>query len=178
MPCRALLLLLAFCCAAFGCSRAAGPASGSLPDAKPMELTPVVDGLLPQHRGEAPIVEKVSCPPRSDCLTSRVYRDGTLYYLVDAGGTEPSKRWRMIARITPQGVESLEKLYASLCGKVDPVLGNDAGSELHRVTVPGCTQEFVVTGIPSGGLARIGEANDIINRSVIPGSAPAAPTAP
>lgn len=117
-------------------------------------------------------MEKVNCPPRSMCLTSRVYRDGTLYYLVAVKGAEAAVRWNPIGRLSSEGVESLDKLYASLCGQVDPVMANDTGSELHRVNVPGCAQEFVVTGIPSGNLARIREATDIINRSIQPGSAP------
>ncbi len=112
----------------------------------------------------------VSCPPGGPCLTSRVYPDGALYYLAEEPGA--AAHWNPIAQLSSEGTHALEALYAELCGRTDPVMANDSGSVLHRVTSPGCTREFVVTGIPSGDLARIGEATDIINRSVQPARPP------
>lgn len=160
---RALLLLTALSCVALGCSRTRkeGP--------KPVALTAATEGLSAQHAAATPVLERISCPPRSNCLTSRVYRDGTLYYLLEPADAAPP-RWNRIARMSSDGVQKLEKLYASLCGKEDPVLGNDSGSDHHRVSVPGCTAEFVVTGIPAGELAPIQQVTEIINTSIIPGS--------
>lgn len=161
--CGCALMLIGLACIPLGCSREPKPSP------KPVTLIAVREGLAVQHAEATPLLERISCPPSSGCLTSRVYRDGTLYYLVKPGDEAPP-RWNRIARLSESGVASLEKLYASLCGKEDPVLGNDSGSDRHRVHVPGCTQEFVVTGIPAGGLAPIQQANELINTSVIPGS--------
>lgn len=166
---RHLLMVAALLCALPGCSRAGNSPPERKVEPKPVQLMTIVEGLSPKHLGGPPILERISCPPRANCLTSRVYRDGTLYYLMDPSDAAPP-RWNRIARLSPAGIESLEKLYVSVCGKEDPVLGNDAGSDRHRVNVPGCTQEFVITGIPAGGLAPLQGATDIINKSVIPGS--------
>lgn len=164
-PAIALAVLL---WAVTGCQRAG---SGATEAPQPLHLTPVVEGLRPGHTGAPPLVEMVSCPPGGPCLTSRVYRDGALYYLADEPGGVA--HWNPIAQLSPEGTRSLEALYAELCGRTDPVMADDHGSMLHRVTSPGCTQELVVTGIPSGELARIEEATDIINRSIL--RAPAVP---
>jgi len=158
-----VLMLAVSGCAPFGCSR------DRKPEPAPVQWMTAKDGLSGEHQGATPMLERTSCPPRASCLTSRVYRDGTLYYLKEASDAGPA-RWNRIAQLTTAGVQSLEKLYASLCGKEDPVLGNDVGSDRHRVSVPGCTHEFVVTGIPSGELAPIQQATELINSSVIPGS--------
>jgi hypothetical protein len=141
---------------------------------KALQLTPATDGLPQQHLRETPLLERLSCPPRADCHTSRVYRDGTLYYLAEAKDAGTATRWTWIGMLSPEGVQSLERLYVSLCAEVDPVLGNDAGSDVHRVTVPGCTREFVITGIASGGLAPIEQATNIINGSMQRGVHPPA----
>jgi hypothetical protein len=142
---------------------------------QPATLTPVVDGLTPLHLREPPVVERVSCPPQASCLTSRVYGDGTLYYLVGSEDAATTRRWNRIGQLTPEGVRKLQELYASLCGQVDPVLANDAGSDRHRVSVPGCNSELTVTGLPSGGLAPIAQVDDILARSMRPIPRQAAP---
>ncbi|MBI5536993.1 MAG: hypothetical protein HY898_30005 [Deltaproteobacteria bacterium] len=160
--------MVALCLAVIGCSRGKDGGAGS----KPIAWSPVVPGLAPEHTTQTPFLEKVYCAPRTDvrtadCLTSRVYEDGALYYLA------PSKdRWNAVGRVSSKGVQELQGLYASLCGKQDPVLANDSGSEVHRVRVPGCSQEFVVTGVASGDLAPISQSTVILNRSMVPGSAP------
>ena len=163
---RALATVLAMLLCGAGCD-SLGLGFVRVP-AAPLQLTPVSEGLRTEHTTGAPLVEMVSCAPGGVCLTSRVYRDGTLYYLAEEPGGGAPTRWNPIAQLTAEGTQSLEDLYVELCGRTDPVLGNDAGSVLHRVTSPGCTQEFVVTGVPEGDLARISEATDIINRSVRP----------
>ncbi len=146
-----------------------------------IKLHSATAGLLPRHSGETPLLEKVACIPpsraggKSRCHLQRVYGDGSLYLLPRAGG---SGSWHHLARLKPGTVKRLSRLFQEVCKGSDPTYGNDNGSFVYRVQVPGCTRELVVTGIPAGGLKRLSEVAPLINGNMIPGSSEAKPAAP
>ena len=75
-------------------------------------------------------------------------------------------------------MQRLSKLFQEVCRGSDPVHGNDKGSFIYRVHVPGCTRALVVTGIPAGSLKRLSEVATLINGNLIPGSSEAKPARP
>jgi hypothetical protein len=139
----------------------------------------VSEGLLPRHVDAVPLLEKVACIPpvepgkEASCGTQRVYRDGDLYMLTD----DATKSWFHLGKLEPGTPEKLEALFAELCDGEDPVMGNDNGRFIYRVTSETCTREFVVVGFPQGTLERIGSVTDIINGAIQQGTSEAAKAA-
>ncbi len=169
-PVTTVLLAAVLLGLTLGCSQP-GPSVDEPPVQKSMKLTPVVDGLSPAHRAEVPLLEMVAYTPPSTrpgeptAHTSRVYRDGSYYLLQSAEGAGAG-RWAYLSSVKPEGITRLEELFGAVCEGSDPLYGNDEGGSVYRVTTPGCTREFVVTGVPSGDLARLADVTDIISHNM------------
>lgn len=126
-------------------------------------LSPVVEGLGETHRSALPILERQICIPAVEhgdppaCHRDRVYADGARYLLMN-------ESWLAVRPVSPESMRALTALYGDACDGVDPVFGNDDGSEIHLVNLETCHARLVVTGIAAGGLARLREVPTLLER--------------
>ena len=163
-----VLAILAFALSSCGSSSSAEPAEPAGDDARFEQelreaINPVVEGLADAHRSELPALELEICIPaveRGDppsCHRDRVYADGARYLLT-------TESWFAVRPVSPEGMAALGQLYGEVCDGVDPVFGNDTGSEIHLVHFETCHARLVVTGIPSGRLARLRDVPTLLQR--------------
>jgi hypothetical protein len=145
-------------------------ASNGTPTTK--SFLPISAGLTPAHRHEAPLFEKTYVPPRQGArLVSRVYADGSLYYLSQArepgGADDADKTWNAISRLTDKGLSDLREALEACC-KIESNPRLDAGTVVWKVSCAGRIHEVVVSGVPEGNEKRFDRVDAILNTSLRP----------
>ncbi|NQU52324.1 MAG: hypothetical protein HQ522_07265, partial [Bacteroidetes bacterium] len=72
------------------------------------------------HQNETPLFEKINIPPDyGSRLVSRVYTDGSLYYLSQARESDSSmdmnESWNFISTVSASGINKIRKTLAKCC---------------------------------------------------------------
>ena len=88
-----------------------------------VELIKNTDGLKPQHVPGIPIFEKMYMPPEyGDKLISRVYSDGSLYYLAQPRGNSEyfvqGEKWSFIGCLSKKGTKDIELKIDRICKNI------------------------------------------------------------
>jgi len=117
-------------------------------------------GLKEKHKKEQPLFEKTYTPPSyGDKMVSRLYRDGSLYFL------SPQKTWAVISVLTSEGLDEmnivLAKCYQLKTRHVRD--GNIQGSVSWKLFPENEMKEIFVVGIPDKGFDAFQKINHILN---------------
>lgn len=109
------------------------------------------DGLKSQHMSEVPLFEKVYMPLEyGNKLISRVYRDGSLYYLEqpreDFEYFVKGEEWSFIGNLSEKGIKGIESIINSICKSTPQFsLQNHAVYEFHwKLNCDDGMREFVI----------------------------------
>ncbi len=134
-----------------------------------IQFIETTEGLKAEHKNISPLLEKVFCPPQSiTCETSRVYPDGSLYFLME---DEAGKQmWGLLTTVKPAGLKQLEDLFDACCAiKTPPDANqNDLGSTIYRFNSSKCQKEVLIRGISYGKYEELMEVTNIINGNLMP----------
>ncbi len=131
----------------------------------------VSDGIQPAHQSQSPVLEQVLCAPEKDgCETSRIYPDGSLYFLVSPSDSIPDPLWVRITRIKPTGVAEILALLERICAVAQEPTpqGGDQGSATYRIHTDHCERELLITGVPSGAFQDLAQLPTLINGNLLP----------
>ncbi|MFY9152174.1 MAG: hypothetical protein WAO52_09180 [Prolixibacteraceae bacterium] len=127
-------------------------------------------GLKDQHQKKNPLYEKMYfAPGSSSTLTSRLYDDGSLYYLSDIKLENTTGQfWIYISSVSENGMQLIHHIIESFLNLTEeiPVSGNSAGSVIWKFYFSGKIHETVVTGIPYGKFRILTEIDDAINANI------------
>jgi hypothetical protein len=128
------------------------------------------DGLKPQHISEMPLFEKVYTPLEyGDKLVSRVYNDGSLYYLTqDRENFEyvvKGEEWKFIGYLSEKGIKEIKLKIDAICKNILPIsLQNNAFYELHwKMNCKGEMHEFVISDVSHDQNEMFDEITEIVN---------------
>ena len=114
----------------------------------------VTKGLKDTHQEEFPLFEKTYVPPgMGNRHISRLYADGSLYYLISSISHENSDepdRWNYISAVTERGMEGIRNLLASVCQlKINRNFSaNNMGAIIWKVICDNQVKEFIIAGLP------------------------------
>jgi len=132
-----------------------------------------IKGLKPQHQEEIPLFEKTYIPPSiGNHLVSRVYADGSLYYLSHSGESsclnDTDEKWNYISSVSEKGVlgirDILKKCY-NLPLAVSAV-ANASGATIWKIPRDGRILRIEIFGVPEGDLKIFNEIDFLINTNI------------
>lgn len=134
-----------------------------------------INGLKLNHQDEIPLFEKTYIPPDyGSKLISRVYPDGSLYYLSLARETDNmdsiSEKWNFISALTVKGKNEIRSLLEECC-KMKSLIKNDGnvnGAIIWKVQCQSHIHEILFTGIPDGSYQFLQKIDDLISLNLQP----------
>lgn len=131
-------------------------------------------GLKLHHQKENPLFEKTYIPPlRGAKLVSRVYADGSLYYLSRENYPETLEsketHWNFISSVSGIGIELIKNLLEKGCGinHEIPPSGNSMGAVMWKISCESGIREIVIPGIPSGKFRIFSDIDEAVNSNII-----------
>ncbi|HCY41492.1 MAG TPA: hypothetical protein DHV48_09080 [Prolixibacteraceae bacterium] len=131
-------------------------------------------GLKPQHQQEAPLFEKTYIPPQWGAkLVSRMYADGSLYYLSRESHPEtvesPDQHWNYISSVSEKGILLIKNMLEIGCGITDeiPLSGNSMGVVKWKIRHKNEIREIIIPGIPSGKFRIFTDIDEAVNSNII-----------
>lgn len=135
-----------------------------------VKLIKNTDGLKPQHISEMPLFEKVYTPLEyGDKLISRVYNDGSLYYLTqdreDFEYVVKGEKWNFIGYLSEKGIREIKLKIDAICKNILPIsLQNNAFYELRwKLNCKGEMHEFVISDVSDEQNEMFDEITEIVN---------------
>lgn len=135
-----------------------------------VKLIKNTDGLKPQHMSEIPLFEKIYMPLEyGDKLISRVYNDGSLYYLTqdreDSEYFVKGEEWDFIGCLSEKGIKEIELKIDAICKNIPQVtLQNHAVFELHwKLNCKDEMREFVISDVSDDQNEMFDEITEIVN---------------
>jgi hypothetical protein len=132
------------------------------------------EGLKPQHQVEPPLFEKTYIPPSiGNHLVSRVYADGSLYYLSHSGNNcldDPDEKWNYISSVSEKGVLGIRAILEKCCNLPIAVAAsaNSSGAVIWKIPQEGHIQKIAVFGVPEGNLKIFDEIDFLVNTNIQP----------
>lgn len=132
-----------------------------------------IEGLKPQHQAEVPLFEKTYVPPSfGNHLVSRVYADGSLYYLSHSGENHclnnPDEKWNYISSVSEKGVIGIRAILAK-CSNL-PIAAstsaNASGAVIWKIPREGHIQKIVLFGVPEGESKIFNEIDFLVNTQI------------
>ena len=112
-------------------------------------------GLKEEHLNINPLFEKVYTPPGyGEDMISRLYSDGSLYYLIDnedvSEETIVNDIWGYVSKIQSEGVELISNLLEKCCETifVQKEEGNLPGTIKWKFFCGDKIKEVVIRGLP------------------------------
>jgi len=131
-----------------------------------------IEGLKPQHQEELPLFEKTYVPPSyGNHLVSRVYADGSLYYLSHSGDNclnDPDEKWNFISSVSEKGVFGIRAILEK-CNNL-PIASsssaNTSGAFIWKIPREGQIQKIVLFGLPEGELKIFNEIDLLVNTNI------------
>jgi len=132
------------------------------------------EGLKPQHQVEPPLFEKTYVPPSfGNHLVSRVYADGSLYYLSHSGNNgldDPDEKWNYISSVSEKGILGIRNILEN-CDNLAiaaSTSANDSGAVIWKIPCKGRIRKFVIFGVPDGDLNILHEIDLLVNTNIQP----------
>ena len=134
-----------------------------------------IEGLKPQHLDETPLFEKTYVPPSfGNHLVSRVYADGSLYYLSHSGDNhclnDPDEKWNYISSVSEKGVLGIRTLLEK-CDNLPiaaSMSANASGAFTWKIPREGHIQKIVLFGIPDGDWKIFNDIDTLVNTNIQP----------
>lgn len=131
-----------------------------------------IEGLKPQHQEEVPLFEKTYIPPSfGNHLVSRVYADGSLYYLSHSGNNclnDPNEKWNYISSVSEKGVLGIGSILEK-CSNL-PIAAstsaNASGAVIWKIPREGHIQKIVLFGVLEGDLKIFNEIDFLVNTNI------------
>lgn len=134
-----------------------------------------IKGLKPHHQQEIPLFEKTYIPPSiGNHLISRVYADGSLYYLSHSGEStclnDADEKWNYISSVSEKGVLGIRAILEKCCNLPIAVStsANSSGAVIWKIPQEGRIQKIVVFGVPEGDLKIFDEIDILVNTNIQP----------
>lgn len=135
-----------------------------------VQLIQVTDGLKDEHVSDKPLLEKTYIPPQyGERLVSRIYDDGSLYYLSETetrdNGIKTDGKWNFITKISDKGIEKINNKLEK-CRSFKSVIRNDRislGEFVWKIKMDSGYKVLLVFGIPEGRYNVLNEIEDVIN---------------
>ncbi|HAQ20924.1 MAG TPA: hypothetical protein DCR40_17080 [Prolixibacteraceae bacterium] len=134
-----------------------------------------INGISLQHQNEIPLFEKTNIPPDfGDKLISRIYSDGSLYYLSIARDSDDSAissgKWNFAATVTERGVKAIQEVLEKCCELESntPKGGNIRGAVTWKIRCKSGIQELLIAGIPEGKYLVFTQIDLLINSNIKP----------
>lgn len=135
-----------------------------------VKLIKNTEGLKPQHITEIPLFEKVYMPLEfGDKLISRVYNDGSLYYLTQARDdfdyVVTGEEWNYIGCLSEKGIKEIELKINTICKNIPQVsLQNQTIYEIcWKLNCNGEMREFVILDVSNDPNEMFDEITEIVN---------------
>ncbi len=130
-------------------------------------------GLKEEHLNMSPLFEKVYTPPGyGEDMISRLYRDGSLYYLIDNEDayeeTIVNDIWGYVSKIQSEGVELITSLLEKCCETVfvQKEEGNLPGVTKWKFFCGDKIKEVVIRGLPVGNEKLFTEIDNLISTKI------------
>lgn len=131
-----------------------------------------IQGLKPKHQEELPLFEKAYVPPSfGNHLVSRVYADGSLYYLSHSGNNclnDPDEKWNYISSLSEKGVFGICAILEK-CSNL-PIAAstsaNASGAVIWKIPHEGQIQKIILFGVPEGDLKIFNEIDLLVNTNI------------
>jgi hypothetical protein len=126
-------------------------------------------GLKDVHQEEFPLFEKTYVPPGlGNKHISRLYADGSLYYLISSGRDEnghESENWNYISAVTENGLAGIQELLHSVCNlKINRNFsGNNMGAIIWKITCNNQVKEYIIAGLPDDDSKIFTDIDSLIN---------------
>lgn len=133
-----------------------------------------IEGLKPQHQVEVPLFEKTYIPPSfGNHLVSRIYADGSLYYLSHSGNNglnDPDEKWNYISSVSVKGVLGIRDILEKCCNLpiAASTSANASGAVTWKIPCEGRIQKIVLFGVPEGDLKIFNEIDLLVNKNIQP----------
>lgn len=134
-----------------------------------------IKGLKPYHQEEIPLFEKTYIPPSiGNHLISRVYADGSLYYLSHSGEStcvnDTDEKWNYISSVSEKGVLGIRAILEKCCNLPIAVAAsaNSSGAVIWKIPQEGRIQKIAVFGVPEGDLKIFDEIDFLVNTNIQP----------
>lgn len=112
------------------------------------------NGIKSHHHQESLLFEKEYFPPDyGEKLISRLYSDGSLYYLSQVEKSHSDdivKKWNFISTVSEKGLKQILAILKKCC-KVSTevkVSGNSTGTVIWRIQCTKKVKEIIILGIP------------------------------
>ena len=130
------------------------------------------NGIKSHHHLESLLFEKEYFPPDyGSKLISRLYLDGSLYYLSQvekSHGNDIVEKWNFISTVSEKG---LKQILANIkkCCKVKnevKVSGNSVGTAIWRLQCTKKVKEIIVLGIPDNKLKYLIEIDNLVSANM------------
>jgi len=138
------------------------------------EFVEYTAGLKLHHQKENPLFEKTYFPPlRGAKLVSRVYADGSLYYLSRENQPEnlesEEKHWNYISSVSGKGIQLIKNMLGIGCKINDeiPPSGNSMGTVMWKISCENGIREMIIPGIPSGKYRIFLDIDEAINANIM-----------
>jgi hypothetical protein len=134
-----------------------------------IQLIKTTSGLKDIHQEELPLFEKTYVPPGiGNKHISRLYADGSLYYLISSGREEnghESERWNYISSVTENGLSGIKDLLNVVCNiKVNRnFAANNMGAIIWKITCDNQIKEYIIAGLPEEENKIFTEIDSLIN---------------
>lgn len=135
-----------------------------------VKLIKNTDGLKPQHISDMPLFEKVYMPLEyGDKLISRVYNDGSLYYLTQAREdfeyVVKGEEWNFIGCLSEKGIKEIELRIDTICENIPQVsLQNQTVYELiWKLKCNDEMREFLILDVSDDQNEMFDEITEIVN---------------
>lgn len=137
-------------------------------------LIKTIEGLKPQHRLEFPLFEKTYIPSGyGDQLVSRLYADGSLYYLSHAKTNclnNEDEKWNFISTISEKGIAGI-LLVLEKCKKTaipEQLEGNNSGAIIWKFPDNEQILKMTIPVIQEGEIKIFDEIEVIMNSNIQP----------
>lgn len=133
-----------------------------------------IKGLKPQHRLEFPLFEKTYIPSDyGDQLVSRLYADGSLYYLSHTKTNclnNEDEKWNFISTISEKGIAEILSVLEK-CKKItipEQIAGANSGAIIWKFPDNGQILKMTIPVIQEGELKIFNEIEIIMNSNIQP----------
>ena len=137
-------------------------------------LTKIIKGLRPQHKLEFPLFEKIYIPSgHGDQLVSRLYSDGSLYYLSHAKANcvnNDDEKWNFISTISEKGINGILAVLEKCRETAIPeqLDGNSPGVIIWKFPTNGQILKMTIPVIHGVELKIFDEIEVLINSNIQP----------
>ena len=132
------------------------------------------NGLKHNHQNETPLFEKNNIPPDyGSRLVSRVYADGSLYYLSQAresdSSTDMDENWNFISTVSGSGINKIRKTLAKCCEMSSNIKsgGNIKGAVIWKIQCEKELMEIIIVGIPEEKYEIFDEIDNLISSNML-----------